>query len=119
MIAHVSLGGRCEQWLSQLLALLHPLRQLNPTNSPCLLVLLPPRPRDVATNNGLDLENPQPLDQHAPPLNASLVHPHLLWHLPNISCDQVVAQHILQLLKPEQAQLGQDLALAWHSLPKR
>src|SRR5688572_13155481 len=102
VVAHLGLGRRREDRLGELLGLLEPIRELDPTDRAGRPVVLPARPGDVAANDAFDRCHLQALDQHRAPAE-------LLGHVGDR--DQVVRADVAGALEPEGRQPGQDLAL--------
>ena len=74
------------------------------------------RTRDVAAHDGLDGQDGQTLHEHDAALELIAVALDDGGHLVDVGRDDMVADHVLEQLEPEEAELRQDLALSWHAL---
>ena len=81
-----------------------------------LVVRCRARTRDVAADDGLDRQDAEPLDEHDAALELVAVLLHDGGHLCEVGGDDVVADDRLEQVEPEEAQLGEDLALARDAL---
>lgn len=71
---------------------------------------------DISTDDGLDRKDAKLLDEHGASLELRTVLLDLSGHLSKIGGDQVVGQNILEVRKPEDADLRQQLSLVGDAL---
>lgn len=71
---------------------------------------------DVSTDNGLDGEDTEGLDDHGAAFELSTVRLDLGRELVKVGGDEVVGQDILQEREPKNADLGQQLSLVGDAL---
>ena len=110
--AQGGLGRRGIERLLEPVALAHATRQFDPAHGPRGLVFLPARARQIAADDRLDRQDLELFDQHRAAAQDLCVLAHPFRHGVNVGGDQMVRTDVFKQMKPEQADLGKDLALA-------
>ena len=108
VVTDLGLGGRRVDRLRQLVALVEPLRELDPADRAVLLVARPAGAGDVAADDALDRDHGELLHQHAVPVKLRCAEE--LRHIRRVGRDHVVRQDVLRVVEPELGHLGQDRA---------
>mmetsp|Transcript_22396 Transcript_22396/g.60074 ORF Transcript_22396/g.60074 Transcript_22396/m.60074 type:complete len:309 (+) Transcript_22396:453-1379(+) len=117
VVAQLRLGRRREQRRRQLRAVLQARGQRVAADAARLLVVDPPRPRDVPADDRLHRQHRQLAHEHRTAVDDRLVLAAALGHLVDVRGDHVVGDALgLEQLHPEDGQLRQDLALARNTI---
>src|SRR3984957_14191930 len=83
--------------------------QGDPADRASLLIVLPPRTRNISAHNALDRNRLRFLNEHPPADKGSLIWRQLTFKI--LSADHVVRHHVRKLVEPEKRELRQHSAL--------